>query len=58
MAGWRDSEGRTARERAQARGGAERAAFMQTLRTRPWTLAKGLLGFIFVLLLKYKCCKK
>jgi hypothetical protein len=53
MAGWRDTEGRTARERAQQRGTEERAAFMRTARHRPLTLLKGFLGFAFVLLLVF-----
>lgn len=53
MAGWRDSEGRTARERAQERGAAERAEFVQNARRRPLTLLKGLLGFAFGLLLVF-----
>lgn len=53
MAGWRDSDGRTARERAQERGAAERAELMQNARRRPLTLLKGLLGFAFVLVLVF-----
>jgi len=53
MAGWRDSEGRTARERAKERGAEERAEFMRTARHRPLTLLKGFLGFAFVLLLVF-----
>ena len=49
MAGWRDSEGRTARERANVRAAEERAEFMRTARHRPLTLVKGFLGFAFVL---------
>ncbi len=51
MAGWRDSDGRTARERAQRRSASERAEFMRTLRRRPLTIVKGALGLAFVLLL-------
>ena len=53
MAGWRDTDGRTAGERAKERGAAERTAFMHTLRYRPWTIVKGFLGFAFVLLLVF-----
>lgn len=53
MAGWRDAEGRTARERAKERGMEERAAFMHAARHRPLTFVKGLLGFAFVLLLVF-----
>jgi hypothetical protein len=53
MAGWRDSEGRTASERAKLRGGEERDEFMRTARHRPLTLLKGFLGFAFVLLLVF-----
>ncbi|HYD73816.1 MAG TPA: hypothetical protein VEF55_11820 [Candidatus Binatia bacterium] len=53
MTGWRDSEGRTSRERAQQRGAEERAEFMRSVRQRPLTLLKGFLGFAFVLLLVF-----
>jgi hypothetical protein len=53
MAGWRDTEGRTAGERAKERGAAERTALVHTLRYKPWTIAKGLLGFAFILLLVF-----
>jgi hypothetical protein len=53
MAGWRDSEGRTVRERAKQRGAEDRAAFGYTLRYRPLTLVKGFLGFAFVALLVF-----
>jgi hypothetical protein len=53
MAGWRDSEGRTASERAKERGAEERAVFLHTARHRPLTMLKGLLGFAFVLLLVF-----
>jgi hypothetical protein len=53
MAGWRDSEGRTARERARQRGAEEHAAFMHTARRRPLTILKGFLGFAFILLLVF-----
>lgn len=53
MAGWRDSEGRTARERAHERGATERAEFVQNARRRPLTLLKGLLGFLFMLVLVF-----
>jgi hypothetical protein len=53
MAGWRDADGRTARERAQQRGAADRAAFKYTLRYRPWTILKGFLGLAFILLLVF-----
>jgi hypothetical protein len=53
MAGWRESEGRTAQEREKVRGAEERAVFMATVRYRPWTLVKGLLGFALILLLVF-----
>jgi hypothetical protein len=53
MAGWRDNDGRTARERAKLRGAEDRAEFMRTARHRPVTLLKGFLGFAFVLLLVF-----
>ena len=53
MMGWRDSEGRTARDRSKLRGAEERAAFMHTARHRPFTILKGFLGFAFVLLLVF-----
>lgn len=51
MAGWRDSEGRTVKQRTQQRGAAERSRFMETLRYRPLSVLKALLGLGFVLLL-------
>jgi hypothetical protein len=51
VTGWRDAEGRTSRERAQQRGATERAQFMMTLRQRPLSLLKGLLGLVFILVL-------
>jgi hypothetical protein len=53
MAGWRDTEGRTARERAKEHGMEERAAFMHAAKRRPLSLVKGLLGFAFLLLLVF-----
>ena len=53
MTGWRDSEGRTARERVKMRGAEEREAFMHTARHRPLTILKGFLSFAFVLLLVF-----
>jgi hypothetical protein len=53
MAGWRDNDGRTSRERAKLRGEEDRAEFMRTARRRPLTLLKGFLGLAFVLLLVF-----
>ena len=53
MSGWRDSEGRTARERARERGAEEREAFLHVARHRPLTMLKGLFGLAFVLLLVF-----
>ena len=53
MVGWRDSDGRTSRERAQQRGAAERAAFLGTLRYRPASLVKPFLGFVFIMVLVF-----
>jgi hypothetical protein len=53
MAGWRDSEGRTARERAQQRGTAERAVLFDALRHRPTSLVKPVLGFLFIMVLVF-----
>ena len=51
MAGWRDSEGRTATERTRERTAGDRARFMDTLRNRPASLLKTIVAFVFVLLL-------
>lgn len=51
MAGWRDSEGLTARERAKLRAEQERTDFVRTASQWPLSLLKGFLGFAFVLVL-------
>jgi hypothetical protein len=51
MAGWRDVEGRTSTERRGANAAAERRSFLATLRHRPASLIKPLLGFLFVMVL-------
>lgn len=53
MSGWRDTDGRTAAERKKQRGAEERAHFAETARRRPLSLLKGLLGFVFVLVLAF-----
>jgi hypothetical protein len=53
MAGWRDTDGRTAGERAKLRGAEERAEFMRTARHAPLTLLKAFLGFVFVMVLVF-----
>ncbi len=53
MRGWRDTEGRTAAERKRLRGAGDRARFAETVRQRPLSLLKGLLGFVFVLVLAF-----
>lgn len=51
MAGWRDVEGRTSRERRSVNAAAERRSLFATLRHRPASLVKPLLGFLFVMVL-------
>ncbi|MFT3728712.1 MAG: hypothetical protein QM759_12880 [Terricaulis sp.] len=51
MGGWRDTDGRTASERKQQRRAADRVAFINTARQRPFSLLKGLLGFVLILTL-------
>jgi hypothetical protein len=53
MSGWRDSDGRTAGERKKREGDQERARFLATARHRPLSLLKGLLGFVFILVLVF-----
>jgi hypothetical protein len=51
MAGWRDVEGRTSRERRGVNAAAERRSFIAQLRHRPASLVRPLLGFLFVTVL-------
>jgi len=51
MGGWRDVEGRTSSERRGANAAAERRSFFATLRHRPVSLIRPLLGFLFVMVL-------
>lgn len=53
MSGWRDTDGRTASERRKLRSATDRAQFAETLRRRPITFVKGLLGFAFILVLVF-----
>ncbi|HVZ99679.1 MAG TPA: hypothetical protein VG841_05145 [Caulobacterales bacterium] len=48
MGGWRDADGRTARERRKLEREAERTAFVINAKRRPWTLLKGFFGFAFI----------
>lgn len=51
MGGWRDTEGRTSAERRGANAAAERRSFFATLKHRPLTLVRPILGFLFVMVL-------
>ncbi len=51
MSGWRDTDGRTATERKRLHAENDRAQFVDTLRRRPFSLLKGLLGFAFLVVL-------
>jgi hypothetical protein len=53
MGGWRDLDGRTHAERRQSNAQTERRAFLDTLRHRPASLVKPLLGFLFVMVLVF-----
>ena len=50
MSGWRDNEGRTASERQKVERGQERARLAATIRHRPLSLVKPVLGGAFVLI--------
>lgn len=51
MSGWRDADGRTAAERRKQQGAQERARLAETLRYRPMSLVRPLLGAGFVAVL-------
>ncbi|WP_135212058.1 hypothetical protein [Vitreimonas flagellata] len=51
MSGWRDTGGRTARERRARDDQAARARFIETAKTRPLSLVKPALSALFVLVL-------
>jgi hypothetical protein len=51
MGGWRDVDGRTARERRRVDGEANVARLAEAVRRRPLTLLKGFAGFAFALML-------
>lgn len=51
MGGWRDEDGRTATDRKKVKGEEDRARLAADVRHRPLTLLKGLVGFIFVMVL-------
>jgi len=53
MPGWRDAEGRTAADRRQQQSAANRADFFDTLRTRPLSLIRPVLGALFILVLVF-----
>jgi len=48
MSGWRDTEGRTASERRKADGQAAAARLAATVRHRPLSLVKPILGALLV----------
>jgi hypothetical protein len=51
MGGWRDVEGRTRSERRGANAAAERRSFFATLKHRPLSLVRPVLGFLLVAVL-------
>lgn len=51
MSGWRDQDGRTAGERRKVEGEQERTRLLETVRHRPLSLVRPILGGPFVLLL-------
>lgn len=51
MSGWRDTEGRTATERRKQQNQTECARFFDTVRHRPASLVKPILGALFVVVL-------
>jgi hypothetical protein len=53
MSGWRDADGRTAAQRKKSEREGERARFAETVRYRPLSLLKGLLGFAFVMVIVF-----
>lgn len=53
MGGWRDEDGKTAAERRKVSGKRERAQFLDTLRHRPLTLVRPILGALFALVLVF-----
>ncbi len=53
MSGWRDADGRTAAQRKLQQSAANRADFFDTLRNRPLSLIRPLLGALFILVLVF-----
>lgn len=53
MSGWRDQDGNTASERRKIGGQHERARFLETVRHRPLSLLRPLLGALFVFVLVF-----
>jgi len=53
MSGWRDQDGNTATERRKASGDRERARLMETVRRRPLSLIRPILGALFVAVLVF-----
>lgn len=53
MSGWRDEDGRTAGERRKVQSEQERAHLIDTMRHRPLSLVRPILGGLFVLLLVF-----
>lgn len=51
MSGWRDNDGRTARDRRKLADEQSRADLLDTLRYRPHTLIKPVAAFLFALLI-------
>lgn len=51
MAGWRDTEGRTATDRRKQGDAAARARFAETVKNKPLSLVKPVMSAAFVALL-------
>ena len=51
MGGWRDVEGRTSSERNKRQRAADAAALVETVRRRPLSLVKPVVGFVLILTL-------
>jgi hypothetical protein len=53
MSGWRDQDGNTAAERRKLRSEQDRATFADTVRRRPLSLVRPILGALFVAILVF-----
>jgi hypothetical protein len=53
MGGWRDVDGKTTTDRRRTNAESERRSFLATVRHRPTSLVKPVLGFVFILVLVF-----